>query len=225
MIFQRCQGFIQWLVVFCYLRWPSSDALLHSSMIQFQMPTNQLFRQLVKINKRGSKVMFSTSQMSQNGGYQPGLPDLAENQQTLQPLQNRKSDFFIPLDRLEITFTRSSGAGGQNVNKVSTRVEIRFNVEEADWIPYRVRQRLKVQQKQRISKEGQFFIACDSFRTQLQNKQECIKRLRSVIDQAFLEPKKRETAWKPSRNQKEKKMKLKSQRSAVKSQRKNVKDW
>lgn len=70
----------------------------------------------------------------------------------------------IPLDKLQLTFVRSSGPGGQNVNKLNTKAELRFNVHEADWIPPDIRARLAQQQAARINKEGELIITCQEHR-------------------------------------------------------------
>ena len=88
--------------------------------------------------------------------------------------QNRRRSFStwkvpkkvtIPEEKLEMSFVRSSGSGGQNVNKLSTKVEIRFDVNNADWIPGEVRDRLKTQQSNRISKDGILTLTSQEYRT------------------------------------------------------------
>ena len=87
----------------------------------------------------------------------------------------------IPLDRLQISYVRSSGSGGQNVNKVNTQVQLRFHVLSASWLPYEVRERL--QQHNRINKAGELLVACQEHRTQTQNQQQALKKLQVLHSQ------------------------------------------
>jgi len=70
----------------------------------------------------------------------------------------------IPIDKLDIQFARSSGAGGQNVNKLNTKAEIRFNVSTCDWLPEAVKGRLQELQTNRINKEGELVITSQEHR-------------------------------------------------------------
>lgn len=95
----------------------------------------------------------------------------------------------IPEDQLEFSFVRSSGAGGQNVNKVNTQVQIRFHVVTANWLPNEVRQRLLLQQSNRINNAGYITIAVQEYRTQIANRKEAISKLHHMIMQAWIRPK------------------------------------
>lgn len=99
---------------------------------------------------------------------------------------------YIPEEKLDISFTRSSGAGGQNVNKVSSKVEIRFVVDEAYWMDVDTRQRLKETEAGRMNKAGELILTCQEHRTQLQNKAEAMKKLREMVEDAMIPPKERE---------------------------------
>lgn len=70
----------------------------------------------------------------------------------------KPEEIEVPLEKIEIKACRSSGPGGQNVNKVNTKVEIRFNVREADWIPDEVKQRLVQYYPTKISKDGDLIV-------------------------------------------------------------------
>ena len=76
----------------------------------------------------------------------------------------RSNSISIPYDKLEISFARSSGPGGQNVNKVNTKAELRFNVIAADWLPEDVKSRLLTQQSNRINKDGELIITSQEYR-------------------------------------------------------------
>ncbi|KAJ3059731.1 Peptidyl-tRNA hydrolase ict1, mitochondrial [Rhizoclosmatium hyalinum] len=90
----------------------------------------------------------------------------------------------IPTDKLTVQYHRSSGPGGQNVNKVNTKAEVRFNVSQASWIPYTVRSTLEELNENRMNKKGEFIIASDRFRTQMANFDDCIQKLHEAIIKA-----------------------------------------
>ncbi|XP_055335681.1 peptidyl-tRNA hydrolase ICT1, mitochondrial-like isoform X2 [Paramacrobiotus metropolitanus] len=103
-----------------------------------------------------------------------------------------KSDKFhgyIPIDHLKITVSRSSGAGGQNVNKVNTKVEVRFKVDDAWWIPAKLRDLLKEKEKTRITKEGYFYIHSEKTRKQSYNLADCLDKIRFLLRELETPPK------------------------------------
>ncbi|XP_053694918.1 peptidyl-tRNA hydrolase ICT1, mitochondrial [Sabethes cyaneus] len=91
---------------------------------------------------------------------------------------------FIPLEKLQITYSRSSGPGGQNVNTVSTKVDVRFHLESADWLSEYVRKRLSELQKNRITKEGYLVIKSELTRSQQMNMADVLEKLRTFIRDA-----------------------------------------
>nr|XP_029727668.1 peptidyl-tRNA hydrolase ICT1, mitochondrial-like [Aedes albopictus] len=91
---------------------------------------------------------------------------------------------FIPLDKLDITHSRSSGPGGQNVNTVSTKVDIRFHLESATWLPETTRKRLAELHKNRITKDGYLFVRSELTRSQQMNTADALEKLRNFIRQA-----------------------------------------
>lgn len=88
---------------------------------------------------------------------------------------------FIPINQLKITYSRSSGPGGQNVNCVDTKVDLRFNVDGVDFISSETKQRLKAQHSGQINKEGFFVIRNDVTRYQQLNLADALEKLRNII--------------------------------------------
>ncbi|KAH8287793.1 hypothetical protein KR018_000328 [Drosophila ironensis] len=97
------------------------------------------------------------------------------------PGSGDKFNGFIPMDKLEVTFSRSSGPGGQHVNTVNTKVDVRFKVAEAEWIPEKTRQKLLQTLANRITKEGYFYIKSDLTRSQQMNLADALEKLRTII--------------------------------------------
>ena len=91
-------------------------------------------------------------------------------------------DVTIPYENLDISCSRSSGPGGQNVNKVATKVEIRIDLNDCYWIPSEVIERLKEREKNRINKFNEFILVCDTHRTQYDNRNEANARLKEIIE-------------------------------------------
>ncbi|KAK8783083.1 hypothetical protein V5799_015574 [Amblyomma americanum] len=94
----------------------------------------------------------------------------------------------IPEGELEISYSRSSGPGGQNVNKVNSKVEIRFHVETASWIPAAGRERLKTQWGHLVNRRGQLVLSCEEERSQHANTRICLERLRALVSEACSPP-------------------------------------
>ena len=124
----------------------------------------------------------------------------------------------VPREKLQIGFSRSSGPGGQNVNKVSTRTEIRFLLEAADWLPAAVRRRLADLYPRRLNRDGEFIVVSSRYRSQGRNLEDCIEKLEGLIERATRRPKRRIPTRK-TRASNERRIEEKKRRGQVKSRR------
>ncbi|XP_069809451.1 large ribosomal subunit protein mL62 [Dendropsophus ebraccatus] len=95
----------------------------------------------------------------------------------------------IPVDRVSISYSKSSGPGGQNVNKVNTKAEVRFHLSTADWIPEDVREKIAVQHKNHINRDGELIVVSQVSRYQMRNLADCLDKIRAMISEANQKPK------------------------------------
>lgn len=121
---------------------------------------------------------------------------------------------------VEISAIRSQGAGGQNVNKVSSAIHLRFDITTSSLPPF-YKERLLALSDQRISKDGVIIIKAQSYRTQEQNREDAIKRLQELINGAVIVQKRRRPT-KPTKGSQTRRMDSKTKRGQSKSLRGRV---
>ena len=130
-------------------------------------------------------------------------------------------DIAIHEKELTFEFIRASGPGGQNVNKVSTAVLLRFDVRASGGIPPEVKPRLKPLAGKRMTGDGTLVIKAHRFRKQEQNRQDAVERLVRLLQAAAVKPKRR-IKTRPTKAAKERKLGAKKHRGRLKKLRKKV---
>ena len=124
----------------------------------------------------------------------------------------------IPLHEFEFEFARSAGAGGQNVNKVSSKARLRWRLDRSPGLPRDVRERFRRKFARRITREGEFFLVSQRYRDQGRNVQDCLDKLRDML-LGVATPPKRRVATRPGRGAKERRLSDKKRRADVKRTR------
>ena len=126
-----------------------------------------------------------------------------------------------PDSDISITFVRSAGPGGQNVNKVATAAQLRFNLAGTSVLNERIKARLRVLAGRRVTDDGELLIIARNHRTQEGNRREALARLQALVEEARIEPKLRR-ATRPTKASKERRLQGKARDQRVKTLRGKV---
>lgn len=130
---------------------------------------------------------------------------------------------IIPNNEIIITFARSSGAGGQNVNKISSKAILHWSVGKSEIFSDDEKDRIRLKLANKLNNEDEIVIMSEEERSQIQNRELAIERLQKLVNQAIFVPKKRKPT-KPTKSSKIKRLESKKMHSKIKIARRDIKE-
>ena len=128
------------------------------------------------------------------------------------------AEIQIPLSEFQFTYVRSSGPGGQNVNKVNTKAQMRWPVTTSQSLPPAVRERFLAKYRTRVTEQGDLLIVSQRYRDQGRNVDDCFEKLRAMLLEVAIAPKRRKKT-KPGRGAIERRLKQKRHKTEKKQGR------
>ncbi|XP_048762142.1 peptidyl-tRNA hydrolase ICT1, mitochondrial-like [Ostrea edulis] len=150
---------------------------IRSSLVKLQIASN--YRTFLRSASSSYKSKYSLENIYPNSDQ--NFLRKVEIKQTYSNDTQEEFTGYIPLDDIQIKAVRGSGPGGQNVNKVSSKVEVRFHVGSASWIPHWIKENLIKNEKSKITKEGYLVVTSEKTRTQMLNQADCLNKVREMI--------------------------------------------
>lgn len=148
-----------------------------------------------------------------------------EESSKMETSEDQMEENIIPNSEISEHFSRSSGKGGQNVNKVSTKVEARWNINESEAFSEEEKKKIKAKYPNRINDKGELIVTSEETREQSKNREDAIKKLNDLVGQALKEERER-IPTKPTKSSKEKRIEKKKHRGETKKMRsKDLRDY
>ncbi|XP_038065972.1 peptidyl-tRNA hydrolase ICT1, mitochondrial-like [Patiria miniata] len=148
--------------------------------------THRTIYQSCVVNAESYKSAYSVDKLYPNSN--PDITDAVEPpQHNIEPTE--QFDGHIPVEKLTVKYSCSSGPGGQNVNKVHTKADVRFHVESAGWLPTHIRQSILEKKSTKINSKGELMVTSERTRSQISNFSDCLHKIRDIIEEVQRKPK------------------------------------